>query len=877
MGRIPAIIFGAWHDTSECSTVSTTEPHARWSAIVGVLLVATQLLLLLYVMRVYQIETRPFRITFAIACAGFLVHHWLPQRWRLPFFVLLSLASIVIVIGWEQTMLLTGTGLTLIALCHLPGPLAVRVGALLVAGGVLAALRAEMLPGSRAFPGLMVLGWMFMFRLIVYVYDLHTGAPRGFWWATGYFFMLPNACFPLFPIIDYRTFCTMYSRGNPLPVYQTGVRWIVRGMLHLLVLRLVNAHLSIDASAVMNAGDVFRYAVVLFLGYLQISGTFHIIVGMLRLFGFQLPETHHLYLFSASCTDLWRRVNIYWKAFMLKVFFYPICFRLKGLGPTRSIVISTVLVMVITWVLHAYQWFWLKGTVLLTPQDMTFWGILGALVTLNTWYEARFGRRRVLTMARLSWPAAVWLGTRTSGMLGGLLVLWSLWSADSFSAWFALLEQAANCTSGDVLLITSCLGAVGFLAVLTTGVPRITAAGASATPPGGWPALLRPATPVVAACAVLAIAAMPMVQTWLGGRTVLVLASITAQQFNYRQVQMLQRGYYEHLRHIAELSPELASLYGLRPLNWPGRWGQTTGDWRIHALIPSAILKAWGAPMTMNHWGMRDRDYDKRKPAGVFRIALLGESQSMGSGVEDEQIYKWLVETRLAQEGVPGPWSRVEILNFSVPAYGPLRRLALLEYLGLEFAPDAVMQVATSNDVQWVIIDMTEAVLSGFPLPHPYLAEIAAQAGLSKVMAHIDTNVARRAIPYQLGRYGPELLRWTYARLAHVCQQHGIRPYLLLLPKTIPEPRWREAGYALTHMARDAGLTVLDISSAYDGVTSLQSLWIRPWDHHPNVHGHRLLADALFEVLRNGAGQSMFGVLPDAGGRLPPLEPGDTR
>ena len=73
-----------------------------------------------------------------------------------------------------------------------------------------------------------------------------------------------------------------------------------------------------------------------FLLYVRISGQFHLVIGMLHLFGFNLPETHHRYLLASSFTDFWRRINIYWKDFMMKVFYYPAFFRLRKLGETPS-------------------------------------------------------------------------------------------------------------------------------------------------------------------------------------------------------------------------------------------------------------------------------------------------------------------------------------------------------------------------------------------------------------------------------------------------------------------------------------------------------------------------------------------------------------
>jgi hypothetical protein len=33
-----------------------------------------------------------------------------------------------------------------------------------------------------------------------------------------------------------------------------------------------------------------------------------------------------------------------------------------------------------TWVLHAYQWFWIRGSYLLAWNDVLFWAILAVLV-----------------------------------------------------------------------------------------------------------------------------------------------------------------------------------------------------------------------------------------------------------------------------------------------------------------------------------------------------------------------------------------------------------------------------------------------------------------------------------------------------------------
>jgi hypothetical protein len=66
------------------------------------------------------------------------------------------------------------------------------------------------------------------------------------------------------------------------------------------------------------------------------------------MFGFNLPETHHLYYLATSFTDFWRRINIYWKDFVMKLFFYPTHFKLRKMGPIRAMSVATLVTFLAT-------------------------------------------------------------------------------------------------------------------------------------------------------------------------------------------------------------------------------------------------------------------------------------------------------------------------------------------------------------------------------------------------------------------------------------------------------------------------------------------------------------------------------------------------
>jgi hypothetical protein len=133
------------------------------------LFVAVEVALVALVVRQFQVESTAFLRITLLAFAGFIVHSWLPLPWRMPFFALLSLSAIGLVLGPHEGAWLVGVGLLLIGVCHLPVSFAFRV-TLLVALGVLLVLgRADWLPAPWSRAVWPILGSMFMFRLVVYL------------------------------------------------------------------------------------------------------------------------------------------------------------------------------------------------------------------------------------------------------------------------------------------------------------------------------------------------------------------------------------------------------------------------------------------------------------------------------------------------------------------------------------------------------------------------------------------------------------------------------------------------------------------------------------------------------------------------------------
>lgn len=408
------------------------------------LLILLQLAVISFVVYAFKIEGRTFGELTGLVAVGFAVHYWLPYRWKKWFFVLFSAGgAFAIIPPLTATAVLVST-LVLYAIVRLPIGYWLRVGAIaLIAAACLWFRNYD--AGSVSTNAMLssfwpVFGGIFMFRMMIYLYDMRNEKARGgFLDYLTYFLILPNYYFLLFPIIDYQTMRSTYYNGEFHKQAQEGIRWIARGVAQLMIYRLIY-HLRPYPSPeeVTSFGGLVVAMVLTYLLYLRLSGQYHIIVGMMRLFGFNLPETHRRFLFAESFTDFWRRINIYWKDFMVKLVYYPVYFRIRKFGDLKAAGIATFIVFVVTWVLHAYQFYWLSGTLLLEWHDLLFWTILGVLVLINVILETKAQSKRGRGAAPVIPNPAVRY-VKIAATFVTITVLWSMWNAKSLTQWLDML------------------------------------------------------------------------------------------------------------------------------------------------------------------------------------------------------------------------------------------------------------------------------------------------------------------------------------------------------------------------------------------------------------------------------------------------------
>ncbi|NUM44781.1 MAG: hypothetical protein HUU38_08730, partial [Anaerolineales bacterium] len=738
-----------------------------------------QLGLLILVVREFKLENQAFYINLLQATFyGFILHYFLPGPHRLPFFLFLSLATLLGILGIVNGLWIVGTGLLLLGILHLPLAFRFRMIILALVVILLTIARAGVI---QILPPVIwpILSSIFMFRMIIYIYDLkHSKKPFNFWSSLSYFFLLPNVVFPFFPVVDHTTFNRTYYNEDQHRIYQTGINWVYRGVVQLIIYRAIYYYFAISPLEVDSPFELVWFAYSSFLLYLQVSGQFHLIIGLLHLFGFNLPLTNDKYFLSTNFSDLWRRVNIYWKDFMQKIFYYPSYTWLtkRGISGTPALVLTTIYVFTATWFFHAYQWFWLRGSFLLTVTDVTFWVILALLVIFNTLRETKQGRVRTLGNKTPTNKEIVMLGIKNMGTLSFLTFLWTMWTSPTLLDWLGLWSMALQPSNILTILGIYALLTVGFIGANWYFKKFIPSRPVNKAPSQ----LLRLALVNSAFIFGIFLLGNPMFYNRVGGQVKTLFADLTTSRLSDRDANLLLRGYYEDLIGVNRFNSELWDVYSKRPTDWPllqdTPAAQLTDDFRLIELNPSVSLSFHGEQFTTNSWGMRDKEYAVTAAPGTYRIALVGPSFIMGSGAADSEVFEWVLEDQLNAEYGGQKYEQYEILNFAVAGHSALQELYVFEQTALQFQPDALFYFAHQLEQTIVVRNLANRLKNGVELPYAPLIDIVNQAGLdpaTQTQDEMDTL---------LQPYGEEIVAWTYQYLADLCREKGILPVWVFMP-----------------------------------------------------------------------------------------------
>jgi lysophospholipase L1-like esterase len=254
--------------------------------------------------------------------------------------------------------------------------------------------------------------------------------------------------------------------------------------------------------------------------------------------------------------------------------------------------------------------------------------------------------------------------------------------------------------------------------------------------------------------------------------------------------------------------------------------------------------------------------------ADRVRVLLLGDSFTFGHGVaRGEDRFSDIVERRLRLKLGGARGRRFHLYNAGRSATEPRRWLEYARLLLPVYRPQHVVAVFTLRDgtnLRTSYLFYREQLLA---LRAPYegrwwyrrsrLGRFAADRLVQRAFAALYLRqyvAAYRGSPAERAEW--ERQQQHLREIRDECRRAGASFHLVIFPMLfgLEGPyRFAEVEEEILGFARAAGVPAFSLTPAFAGRESA-SLWVAPYDQHPNEAGHRVAAEALYPYLREVVG-----------------------
>ena len=254
-----------------------------------------------------------------------------------------------------------------------------------------------------------------------------------------------------------------------------------------------------------------------------------------------------------------------------------------------------------------------------------------------------------------------------------------------------------------------------------------------------------------------------------------------------------------------------------------------------HHHRPSSQATLMGVSIRTNADGFRDDEYPVAK-GDRRRIMFLGDSLTLGWGVEKEQTFEHLLEARL------NAITPTEIINLGIGNYNTTQELNLFIDKGAKYDPDQVVLFYFINDAEPV------PQKSRFPGLGNYRIVTFYWSRLKALKARLSDSTGFKEYYSGLYREGSE--GWARSKAAllqlkQLSREQGFDLRVVLLPEfhELVDYTFSKEHAIVTDFLRANEIPVLDLAPKFRNEREPQTLWVSMDDAHPNARAHRMIAD----------------------------------
>jgi len=267
-----------------------------------------------------------------------------------------------------------------------------------------------------------------------------------------------------------------------------------------------------------------------------------------------------------------------------------------------------------------------------------------------------------------------------------------------------------------------------------------------------------------------------------------------------------------------------------------------------------------------NSFGFREREINLQKKAGVFRIAVIGDSLTYGQGIATEARLTNVLEKNLNSTS-PG----YEVLNFGKGGAETVDHIEFLRNFVLGIKPDFIL-------LQWFINDVENGDYAGRPkllrlIPSDRLSHFLhdhsvlyflANSGWQNIQTSLGLGSGYTYTEYLQARFedadSKDAIRAQKAldQFIDLCVRNGIPVGIIVFP-TLEEPLLDDypLGFLLDRVMTTCDtwqIPCVDLRPVFATVTPADKLKVNRFDGHPSVLANALASQAVYDSFKPNMG-----------------------
>lgn len=271
-----------------------------------------------------------------------------------------------------------------------------------------------------------------------------------------------------------------------------------------------------------------------------------------------------------------------------------------------------------------------------------------------------------------------------------------------------------------------------------------------------------------------------------------------------------------------------------------------------HEHVPNSEAFLYGVDLKINSYGFRDKEYSVEKPYNTYRILVLGDSFTLGWGVQVEDSYSKVLE-RMLNEKIKG--KKFEVINTALGNYNTQMEYEMLKEKGLAFKPDMVIVGYYPNDPELTVkFDINS--ISTFVKRHSYIymffwdritnlkAKINAGSKTGSYTGYVHSL-------YKNGFEGRRIMESSLNGIIGLSRQNNITPVVVVLPQFFGDLKsyeFSEVYPIISNITSKKGVLSIDMLPYFQSYSTKEVI-ISAEDAHPNKLGHRIIAKAVYDKI----------------------------